>query len=129
MHCECILPLLLCSLLYSTVRGHQSGSDTATVSSNYTEDLTIQRVGGNHVAARFVFKSQWEPQDKHRCQDHEDWPENSPYDGTALRGDKLCHFEAVFPRAVGVLLDRYKARRNGSYPPVWLQIPSSLHFE
>lgn len=69
----------------------------------YTEDLSLQRLGAHHVAARFVFRSQWTPRDVHRCQDHEDW------DGEKEGGrGKLCHFEAVFPRALGVLLDRFQ---------------------
>lgn len=69
----------------------------------YTEDLSLQRLGAHHVAARFVFRSQWTPREVHRCQDHEDW-EGEKEGG---RG-KLCHFEAVFPRAFGVLLDRFQ---------------------
>lgn len=84
---------------------------------SYTEDLTLQRLGDHHVAARFVFRSMWVPQARHRCQDHENW--SSSWQGedeeeggaqeTAGGGGELCHFEAVFPRAVGVLLDRFKA--------------------
>lgn len=72
----------------------------------YTEDLSLQRLGASHVAARFVFRSQWTPQERHRCQDHEDWEGEKEGGG---RG-KLCHFEAVFPRAVGVLLDRFQVQ-------------------
>lgn len=80
----------------------------------YSEDLTLERLGKNHVAAQFVFRSRWVPQARHRCQDHEDWHEGggteSGLESAGVEGGKLCHFEAVFPRAVGVLLDRFKAR-------------------
>ena len=81
---------------------------------SYTEDLTLERLGKHHVAARFVFRSHWVPQERHRCQDHEDWHEGGEAEdglgSTRSEDGKLCHFEAVFPRAVGVLLDRFKAR-------------------
>lgn len=82
---------------------------------SYTEDLSIQRLGEHHVGARFVFRSHWTPQARHRCQDHEDWREGGEAGGNSSdsiemqEAGKLCHFEAVFPRAVGVLLDRFKA--------------------
>lgn len=86
----------------------------ATAGNSYTEDLTLERLGKHHVAARFVFRSHWVPQARHRCQDHEDWYEGgeaeSGLGGTRVEEGKLCHFEAVFPRAVGVLLDRFKVR-------------------
>lgn len=87
----------------------------ATAGTSYTEDLTLERLGKHHVAARFVFRSHWVPQERHRCQDHEDWHEGGQAEGNlgstrAGEGGKLCHFEAVFPRAVGVLVDRFKAR-------------------
>lgn len=95
---------------------HVAGAavDVDSSSGAYTEDLTIQRLGNGHAAARFVFRSEWTPQQRHRCQAHED----SPAEGEAVaserpaqgRDGKLCHFEAVFPRAVGVLLDRFKVR-------------------
>lgn len=77
---------------------------------SYTEDLSLQRLGHDHVAARFVFRSTWVPQERHRCQDHEDWrgEEGKSAESQGQRA-KLCHFDAVFPRAVGVLLDRFKA--------------------
>lgn len=86
---------------------------------SYTEDLTVQRLGQHHVGARFVFRSHWLPQARHRCQEHEDWREgggggggngsSSSSSSAEIEGEgKLCHFEAVFPRAVGVLLDRFK---------------------
>lgn len=77
----------------------------------YTEDLTVQRLGAKHVAARFVFRSQWMPESRHRCQDHEDGNlEFTSGWGGGGKDGKLCHFDAVFPRAVGVLLDRFKVR-------------------
>lgn len=86
----------------------------ATPGTSYTEDLTLERLGKHHVAARFVFRSHWAPQARHRCQDHEDWHEGgeteSGLGSTGVEEGKLCHFEAFFPRAVGVLLDRFKAR-------------------
>lgn len=85
-----------------------------TVGTTYTEDLTLERLGQHHVAAKFLFRSEWVPQDRHRCQDHEDWlGQKVGPDATARReGEgKLCHFEAVFPRAIGVLLDKFKASR------------------
>ncbi|CAM9977012.1 unnamed protein product [Sphacelaria rigidula] len=80
--------------------------------SDYTENLTVQRLGANHVAARFVFRSRWTPEPRHRCQDHEDWELglSAGSDEGAKNNGKLCHFTAVFPRAVGVLLDRFKVR-------------------
>eukprot|EP00903_Cladosiphon_okamuranus_P018262 g16799.t1 len=85
-----------------------------TAGTSYTEDLTLDRLGKHHVAARFVFRSHWVPQARHRCQDHEDWHEGgeteSGLGSTPAEEGKLCHFEAVFPRAVGVLLDRFKMR-------------------
>ncbi|CAN0000928.1 unnamed protein product [Scytosiphon promiscuus] len=94
-----------------------AGAPAAAGRTGYTEDLTIERLGRHHVGARFVFRSHWVPQARHRCQDHEDWHRG---DGSGLasgdgdaeigKSGKLCHFEAVFPRAVGVLLDRFKMR-------------------
>lgn len=93
-----------------------AASPAAAGGTAYTEDLTLERLGQRHVGARFVFRSHWVPQARHRCQDHEDWQEGDGYgppvgDSDAETGlaGKLCHFEAVFPRAVGVLLDRFKA--------------------
>lgn len=83
-----------------------------TVGTMYTEDLSLERLGQHHVAAKFLFRSEWVPQDRHRCQDHEDWlGQKLGTDATARKeGEgKLCHFEAVFPRAIGVLLDKFKA--------------------
>lgn len=89
-------------------------SAVATGGTSYTEDLTLERLGKHHVAARFVFRSHWVPQASHRCQNYEDWHEEGETEGglgrTRVAEGKLCHFEAVFPRAVGVLLDRFKAR-------------------
>lgn len=85
-----------------------------TVGTTYTEDLSLERLGQHHVAAKFLFRSEWVPQDRHRCQDHEDWlGQKVGADATARReGEgKLCHFEAVFPREIGVLLDKFKASR------------------
>lgn len=83
---------------------------------SFSEDLTVERFGHSHVGARFVFRSHWVPQARHRCQDHEDWHEGREARFRESRGkartgqaERLCHFEAVFPRAVGVLLDRFKA--------------------
>lgn len=92
-----------------------SATSAATaVGTSYTEDLTLERLGKHHVAARFVFRSHWVPEARHRCQDHEDWHDGgkteSGLGSTGVEEGKLCHFEAVFPRAVGVLLDRFKAR-------------------
>lgn len=87
----------------------------ATDGTSYTEDLTVQRLGQHHVGARFVFRSHWVPQARHRCQEHEDWHEGGEAVGSSgssveIEGaGKLCHFDAVFPRAVGVLLDKFKA--------------------
>ena len=90
----------------------------ATAGTSYTEDLTLERLGKHHVAARFVFRSHWVPQARHRCQDHEDWHKGGETDsdsGSARAEEgKLCHFEAVFPRAVGVLLDRFKVLLHSS---------------
>lgn len=85
-----------------------------TVGTTYTEDLTLERLGPHHVAAKFLFRSEWVPQDRHRCQDHEDWLGQKVGAESAARREgegKLCHFEAVFPRAIGVLLDKFKASR------------------
>lgn len=101
--------LLACLSILMIASGCGLGCSTGELST-YAEDLTIQRLGSNHVSARFVFRSRWNPQERHRCQDHEDWSEDMTSSRTARRSSKLCHFEAVFPRAVGVLLDRFKAR-------------------
>lgn len=91
--------------------GDEDSGDRKAESATYTEDLTIQRLDGNHVAARFVFRSNWRPKDRHRCQSHEHWPEEASSRVSGWPGDMLCHFEVVFPRSVGVLLDRFKASK------------------
>lgn len=84
---------------------------TATPPTNaYTEDLTVQRLGANHVGARFVFRSRWTPESRHRCQNHEDWNVEFKSRDERIKDGKLCHFDAMFPRAMGVLLDRFKVR-------------------
>ncbi|CAM9617307.1 unnamed protein product, partial [Ectocarpus sp. 13 AM-2016] len=104
--------------LVGIMSGAFGGFDTGVPASgtSFTEDLTVDRLGQHHVGARFVFRSHWVPQARHRCQDHEDWHEGrvarlreSVGKVRTAQAERLCHFEAVFPRAVGVLLDRFKA--------------------
>ncbi|CAM9227224.1 unnamed protein product [Ectocarpus sp. 12 AP-2014] len=105
--------------LAGIMSGAFGGFDTSVSASGttFTEDLTVERLGQHHVGARFVFRSHWVPQTRHRCQDHEDWHEGrearlreSVGKVRTAQAERLCHFEAVFPRAVGVLLDRFKVR-------------------
>lgn len=106
-----VISYLISIVVVKGVGGDEVSTDGP---SYYTEDLTLQQLGQRHVAARFVFRSTWTPKDKHRCQEHEDWPRDENIEMQESSGSvgKLCHFEAVFPRAMGVLLDRFEVSRN-----------------
>ena len=108
-----IVSLLLSTCTSIVLVSATVGADVASDKTSYTEDLILQRLGPHHVAARFVFRSTWVPQDKHRCQEHENWSNEEAMEARAQNSTtgQLCHFEAVFPRAVGVLLDRFQASR------------------
>ncbi len=107
----CRVGAFLAGLLVS--RGFGAGVAAGGNGNSYTEDLAVERLGKHHVGARFVFRSHWVPEVRHRCQDHEDWREGGETEGSfgslVPEEGKLCHFEAIFPRAVGVLLDKFKA--------------------
>lgn len=113
------------SYLVSIVVVNGIGGDKVSTDgkSYYTEDLTLQQLGQRHVAARFVFRSTWTPKDRHRCQEHEDWPrdETTQTQESSYSVGKLCHFEAVFPRAMGVLLDRFEVSLSCNH--TWLCCP------
>lgn len=122
----CCLAALVVFLGFGVTKA--AAEAAATSGTSYTEDLTVQRLGQHHVGARFVFRSQWVPQARHRCQDHEDWSEGGEAGGNSgsteeiEEAGKVCHFEAVFPRAVGVLLDRFKARLRIRLRRTWYQV-------